>query len=317
MENADDLRFGEEGEFLSITCLCVQPTSTYQVIQNEMMSKPDLSVEPDPELPLALLHQKEAGKRLLLIANSDYIYTDKMMRHSFNRFLPNDMNWRDLFEMACPGGLYSGGSAQMVANTIGIHGDEILYVGDHSYTHVSVSKVHLRWRTALICVQLEEESFKDLVAACLVKDPKKRPSSEKLLKHPFFKNARTTEYLENTLLNGLSQLGDRFRMLKAKEVELFMQNKELYGEKQHLSQQEYIRGISACNFDLEDLKNQAALIQDYDEISNTEEPNANSKQQNRPNDVGLPAERLSPDISDHSDNGSHHEVFPITFPNTS
>ncbi|KAI3500871.1 hypothetical protein L1887_36698 [Cichorium endivia] len=151
------------------------------------------------------------------------------------------------------------------------------------------------------------KSFKDLVAACLVKDPKKRPSSEKLLKHPFFKNARTTEYLENTILNGLSQLGDRFRMLKAKEAELLMQNKELYGEKEHLSQQEYIRGISAWNFNLEDLKNQAALIQDYDEISNTEEPNANSKQENGLNDVGLPAERLSPDVSDHSDNGSHQE----------
>lgn len=41
----------------------------------------------------------QAGKRLLLITNSDYQYTDKMMQHSFNRFLPNDMNWRDLFDM--------------------------------------------------------------------------------------------------------------------------------------------------------------------------------------------------------------------------
>lgn len=158
-------------------------------LKNEIMSKPELFVEPDPELPLALLDQKEAGKKLLLITNSDYIYTDKMMRHSFNRFLPNDMNWRDLFEMvivsarkpeffqmshplyevvtseglmrpcfkARPGGLYSGGSAQMVENSLGIHGDEILYVGDHIYTDVSVSKVHLRWRTALICRELEEE----------------------------------------------------------------------------------------------------------------------------------------------------------------
>ncbi|PWA68281.1 5'-nucleotidase domain-containing protein 4 [Artemisia annua] len=55
------------------------------------------------------------------------------------------------------GGLYSGGSAQMVENSLGIHGDEILYVGDHIYTDVSVSKVHLRWRTALICRELEEE----------------------------------------------------------------------------------------------------------------------------------------------------------------
>ncbi|XP_031128065.1 5'-nucleotidase domain-containing protein 4 [Ipomoea triloba] len=158
-------------------------------LKTEIMSKPELFVELDPELPLALLDQKEAGKRLLLITNSDYHYTNKMMQHSFNRFLPNDMSWRDLFDMvivsarkpeffqmshplyevvtgeglmrpcfkASPGGLYSGGSAQMVESSLGIHGDEILYVGDHIYTDVSQSKVHLRWRTALICRELEEE----------------------------------------------------------------------------------------------------------------------------------------------------------------
>lgn len=41
----------------------------------------------------------QAGKKLLLITNSDYHYTNKMMQHAFNRFLPNDMGWRDLFEM--------------------------------------------------------------------------------------------------------------------------------------------------------------------------------------------------------------------------
>ncbi|TYJ45602.1 hypothetical protein E1A91_A02G068200v1 [Gossypium mustelinum] len=158
-------------------------------LKSEIMSKPELFVEPDPELPLALLDQKEAGKKLLLITNSDYHYTDKMMQHSFNRFLPNDMGWRDLFDMVIvsarkpeffqmshplyevvtgeglmrpcfkthTGGLYSGGSAQMVENSLNIHGDEILYVGDHIYTDVSQSKVHLRWRTALICRELEEE----------------------------------------------------------------------------------------------------------------------------------------------------------------
>ncbi|KAD4887898.1 hypothetical protein E3N88_19970 [Mikania micrantha] len=158
------------------------------------------------------------------------------------------------------------------------------------------------------------KSFKEMVAACLVKDPKKRPSSEKLLKHPFFKNARTTDYLEHTILDGLFPLADRFRMLKEKEAELLMQNKELYGEREHLSQQEYIRGISAWNFNIEDLKNQAALIQDYDEISNAEDVNATSKQQNRLNDVGLPAERPSPVVSEHSDPGSHLEDATDEYP---
>ncbi|KAL6190746.1 hypothetical protein ACLB2K_037140 [Fragaria x ananassa] len=158
-------------------------------LKSEIMAKPELFVTPDPELPLALLDQKEAGKKLLLITNSDYHYTDTMMQHSFNRFLPNDMGWRDLFDIvivsarkpeffqmshpmyevvtgeglmrpcfkAVTGGLYSGGSAQMVENSLKIHGDEILYVGDHIYTDVSQSKVHLRWRTALILRELEEE----------------------------------------------------------------------------------------------------------------------------------------------------------------
>ncbi|KAL0538085.1 hypothetical protein IC582_027080 [Cucumis melo] len=158
-------------------------------LKSEIMSNPELFVEPDPVLPLTLLDQKEAGKKLLLITNSDYHYTDKMMQHSFNRFLPNDMGWRDLFDIvivsarkpeffqmshplyevvtgeglmrpcfkAVAGGLYSGGSAQMIENSLNIHGDEILYVGDHIYTDVSQSKVHLRWRTALILRELEEE----------------------------------------------------------------------------------------------------------------------------------------------------------------
>eukprot|EP00262_Sarcandra_glabra_P018481 TRINITY_DN6648_c0_g2_i1.p1 TRINITY_DN6648_c0_g2~~TRINITY_DN6648_c0_g2_i1.p1 ORF type:complete len:486 (-),score=69.17 TRINITY_DN6648_c0_g2_i1:387-1802(-) len=158
-------------------------------LKNEIMTEPERFVVPDPELPLALLDQKEAGKILLLITNSDYHYTNKMMQHAFNRFLPNDMGWRDLFDMvivsarkpeffqmshpmyevvtreglmrpcfkAHSGGLYSGGSAQMVEKSLDIHGDEILYVGDHIYTDVSQSKVHLRWRTALVCRELEEE----------------------------------------------------------------------------------------------------------------------------------------------------------------
>ncbi|KAJ0051710.1 hypothetical protein Pint_02725 [Pistacia integerrima] len=81
------------------------------------------------------------------------------------------------------------------------------------------------------------KSFKEMVAACLVKDPKKRPTSEKLLKHHFFKHARSYDYLARTILDNLAPLGERFRVLK----------------------QEYIRGISAWNFNLEDLKSQAAL----------------------------------------------------------
>jgi len=39
------------------------------------------------------------GKILLLITNSDYQYTDVMMSYCYDRFLPQGMRWRDLFDM--------------------------------------------------------------------------------------------------------------------------------------------------------------------------------------------------------------------------
>ncbi|CAF2063783.1 BnaC06g31450D [Brassica napus] len=108
------------------------------------------------------------------------------------------------------------------------------------------------------------KSFRELIAACLVKDPKKRPTSAKLLKHPFFKHARSTDYLSRKILHGLFPLGDRFKKLKEAEAELF---KGINGDKEQLSQHEYMRGISAWNFDLEDLRKQASLNPDSEMCS--------------------------------------------------
>ena len=43
------------------------------------------------------------------------------------------------------------------------------------------------------------ESFRDFVSGCLVKDPKQRPGSEELLKHPFIASAKRTSYLTELL----------------------------------------------------------------------------------------------------------------------
>ncbi|KAL9323311.1 hypothetical protein ACSQ67_008168 [Phaseolus vulgaris] len=142
--------------------------------------------------------------------------------------------------------------------------------------------------------------FQGVGCHLLSKRPKKRPSSEKLLKHHFFRHARASKYLSRTILEGLAPLGDRFRTLKAKEADLLVQNKALYEDKDQLSQKEYIRGISAWNFNLEDLKSQAALIQD-DDIPNEDEPQKDKKQRDRLDDFRDPAERLSSVTANHSD----------------
>lgn len=143
------------------------------------------------------------------------------------------------------------------------------------------------------------KSFKELVAACLVKDPKKRPTSEKLLKHPFFKHARSNDYLVRTVLYGLAPLGERFRILKGKEANLLLQNKAITGDEQ-LSQQEYIRGISAWNFNLEDLKAQAALISSSDSGFNLEELDYNHKVNDGHDQRDRAPENFSPERVDQA-----------------
>ena len=160
-------------------------------LKAEILGDPDRFVITDPDLPLTLLDQRHAGKKLLLITNSDWSYTRAIMSYAVDRFLPKGSTWRDLFDIVIvsarkpgfffekyplfevvdeetgllqpsrkgldPGKVYYGGNASLVENRLNLSGDEILYVGDHLYGDVHVTKAVLRWRTALILRELEEE----------------------------------------------------------------------------------------------------------------------------------------------------------------
>ncbi|KAI7724977.1 hypothetical protein M8C21_011198, partial [Ambrosia artemisiifolia] len=114
-----------------------------------------------------------------------------------------------------------------------------------------------------------DKKFSKMIASCLVKDPSKRPSATKLLKHYFFKQARSNDYIVRKLLEGLPTIGDRLQAIKQKEEDMLAQKKIPDGQKEEISQNEYKRGISGWNFDLEDVKAQASLIQDEDCVSET------------------------------------------------
>ncbi|MDR3684241.1 MAG: HAD-IG family 5'-nucleotidase [Geothrix sp.] len=159
-------------------------------LKAEIAAAPERYVVQDPDAALALLDQKAAGKKLLLITNSEWTFTSKMMAHAYDRHLPGGMTWRQLFDVVVvsarkpaffteqgpffevadetgllrplagplrPGGIYLGGSAAQVERDLGISGDEILYVGDHMFGDVHVSKRTLSWRTALVLRELEAE----------------------------------------------------------------------------------------------------------------------------------------------------------------
>ncbi|MDE0067695.1 MAG: HAD-IG family 5'-nucleotidase [Acidimicrobiaceae bacterium] len=156
-----------------------------------IVSDPERFVDLDPETVPTLMDQRLAGKDLILITNSDWSYSQQMMNWCFNRFMPEGQTWRDLFDLIIvaankprffsdagpiyevvdpergllephlgaiePGAVYHGGNARLVEDALGHEGSQFLYVGDHLFGDVYVTKDVLRWRTALIVRELEDE----------------------------------------------------------------------------------------------------------------------------------------------------------------
>ncbi|CAL9130613.1 unnamed protein product [Musa acuminata var. zebrina] len=115
------------------------------------------------------------------------------------------------------------------------------------------------------------KSFKEMIAMCLVKDQTKRPTAEKLLKHSFFKHAKPRDLSVKSILIGLPPLWERVMELQAKDAAQLALKKMASSEQEAISQSEYQRGVSAWNFDINDLKAQASLIQDDDDLSEMKE----------------------------------------------
>ena len=58
-------------------------------LKSEIIQEPEKFVELDPSMAQTLMDQRDSGKQLLLITNSDFEYTNKMMSYSYDRYLPN------------------------------------------------------------------------------------------------------------------------------------------------------------------------------------------------------------------------------------
>lgn len=161
------------------------------ILKAEIIADPDRFVDPDPGIVQTLLDQRRAGKKLALITNSGWAYTSKMMTWVFDQYCPDDTTWRDLFDVVIvsankprffsagdpmyrvvdedeslllphtgpleAGEVYFAGNARLVEESLGVSGGQPLYVGDHLFGDVHVTKDVLRWRTALITRGLEKE----------------------------------------------------------------------------------------------------------------------------------------------------------------
>ncbi len=160
-------------------------------LKEAIVANPQRFVDPDPEIVPTLMDQRLAGKELILITNSDWSYSQQIMAWCFNASMPAGKTWRDLFDLVIvaankprffsdigpvyevvdfergllephqgpitKNAVYHGGNARLVEQALGHEGSQFLYVGDHLFGDVYVTKDVLRWRTALVVRELEDE----------------------------------------------------------------------------------------------------------------------------------------------------------------
>lgn len=143
----------------------------------------------DPQLALALERLSLGDRKLLLITNSEWYFTEGLCSYLFDGVVPGLDSWRDLFDLvvvsSCKpgffkkgkpfmrlddqghevgeedipqwGGVYSGGSRERLMQLLDCPGEQVLYVGDHIYGDILSSKLTSTWRTALVVRELEDE----------------------------------------------------------------------------------------------------------------------------------------------------------------
>jgi HAD superfamily 5'-nucleotidase-like hydrolase len=148
----------------------------------------------DEGLPLTLHKLRSAGKKLFLLTNSYWLYTDAVMSFLLDGQLKEYATWRQYFDVVITGGkkpaffterrpflevmakkgveqtigevdadrferqrVYQGGNIADFERMAQARGEEILYVGDHIFGDIVRSRRDSRWRTCLVVEELEGE----------------------------------------------------------------------------------------------------------------------------------------------------------------
>jgi len=146
----------------------------------------------DQELAPALHKLRSGGKKLFMLTNSLWDYTNAVMTYLLDGQMPEYPSWKNYFDFIITGGskpgffsdqrpflqidgsseentvlgeaaelergkIYQGGNLNDFERLTGFQGEAVLYVGDHIYGDILKSKKTSMWRTCMIVQEIEDE----------------------------------------------------------------------------------------------------------------------------------------------------------------
>jgi 5'-nucleotidase len=145
-------------------------------LKSEILSDLPRYIIRDPDLAASLHRLRSSDKKLFLMTNSLWPYTDAVMRFLLNDTLPEYPHWQQFFDHIITGAqkpaffksqnpftridkgpIYQGGNILEFERMIGCSGPNILYVGDHIYGDILKSRTTSSWRTCMIIQEMDDE----------------------------------------------------------------------------------------------------------------------------------------------------------------
>lgn len=157
-------------------------------IYAQVLADPARYIYRDPHLAETLHKLRSAGKKLFLLTNSPWSYTDAVMRYLLGAAMQEYPSWRHYFDIAIVaaqkptwfkegrplmerdgsvlrdvraplerGKIYEGGNLREFERLCDLPGSSVLYVGDHIFGDMLRSKKASTWRTAMVIQEMDAE----------------------------------------------------------------------------------------------------------------------------------------------------------------
>jgi 5'-nucleotidase len=142
----------------------------------EILAHREFFILRDPDLPAALDRWKRAGKKLFVLSNSEWTFTDGVLSFLLDDQDPARPRWQDYFDLVVVSArkpvffeqaqeplplegqtkAFSGGNAPWLEAQLQAFGQDVLYVGDHIYGDILRSKKNVSWHTLLLIPELSQ-----------------------------------------------------------------------------------------------------------------------------------------------------------------
>ncbi len=167
---------------------CIDEAHRDGTIYAHVLPDPSKYIMRDPHLAETLHKLRSAGKKLFLLTNSPWGYTESVMKYLLGGAMNEYPSWRHYFDVVIVaaqkpawfkegrplmerdgdvlrdlhgplerGKVYEGGNLSDFERLLGVPGASILYVGDHIYGDILRSKKESAWRTAMVIQELGAE----------------------------------------------------------------------------------------------------------------------------------------------------------------